>query len=237
VAVRLNPDATSHSLSHILFDVTTIPMPTPASQDSLLRDPYLTHVTEHHEFYENLKFTGRRRSDIPTGAATDAILRQHYSLIPITLDPCGQLGPLTSHFLWDRGRCPSTALPLRSNSRSTRGLSTPPATQAANLALGLTSLSLFRQADSHFRESSPHEWYTRHWSATTPSQWAIQLIAFNITHALASHAALAVSDLNPMTSTPRNTFHVAQYQPRTLHPRPFVPSIYDANRKILGIMA
>ena len=118
-------------------------MPGSTSRSSVPCDPYLSSVTQHHEYYDNLKFTGRSRPSIPAGAVTEAILSQHYGLIPITFDPGGRLGPLASSFLWDRGRRPHFALPLRKDNRSTRGLSLSSAINAAHLALQLFLTALF----------------------------------------------------------------------------------------------
>jgi len=111
VALRLVPGTFPFSVSHLLLDFTSTPMPssTPPAASS---DPYLSLVTEHHEVYENGKFIGRHRSGIPRGTITAAILRQKYCLIPFTFDPGGQLGPLGAGFLWDHGKRPSSALPL-----------------------------------------------------------------------------------------------------------------------------
>jgi hypothetical protein len=64
-------------------------------------------------------------------ALTAAILHQRYCLVPCTIDPGGQLGPLTSSLLWPRKRHPTAILPP-SHACSIRGI--PPARILANTA-------------------------------------------------------------------------------------------------------
>jgi hypothetical protein len=83
-------------------------------------------------------FLGRPHPSRSPDAVTTAILHQRYCLVPCTIDPGGQFGPLTSSLLWSSKRHPIAILPPSTN-RSTRGLPPTrlPATAAATLASAL----------------------------------------------------------------------------------------------------
>jgi hypothetical protein len=85
-----------------------------------LDNPSLTSVVQHHEHGENKKFIGRHSTSRPADDVTAAILHQRYCLVPCTIDPGGQLGPLTSSLLRPRKRHPTAILPP-SHARSIRG--------------------------------------------------------------------------------------------------------------------
>ena len=80
----------------LLFDVTAIQMPSSSSR-SVSSDPKLSIVVRAHEKAENDKFVGRYNNQSP-GQITQAILDKHYTLIPVTFDPGGLFGPLSTSF-------------------------------------------------------------------------------------------------------------------------------------------
>jgi hypothetical protein len=169
-----------------------------------LDDLFLTFVVQHHEIGENKKFLGLRLPD----AVTAAILHQRYCLVPCTIYPGGQFGPLTSSLLWSSKRHPTAILPLSAN-RSTRGL--PPVRLPANAAATLASASLLSldilpNADYTWRETHGlHLWFTRDYSATLPSQ---QVLGHNPLLGLSSHLDIALSNTQPVSTRPIQHRHL-----------------------------
>jgi hypothetical protein len=184
VAIGLLPGALPEPVSHLLLDFTIIPTPPSTIHPTLaaLDNPSLTSVVQLHEHAENKKCLGRHSTNRPADAVTAAIVHQRYCLVPFTIDPGGQLGPLTSSLLWPRKRHPAAILPP-SHARSIRGL--PPARIPANTAA-------WREAHGD------HFWFTRNYSATLPSHWAQQVLGHNL---LVDPTSLSP---NPCCSSPRH---------------------------------
>jgi hypothetical protein len=226
VAIRLIPGALPEPVSHLLLDFTVIPTPPSIIHPTLaaLDDPFLTSVVQHHEHGENKKFVGSNCANRPPDAVTTAILHQRYCLVPCTIDPFGQFGPLTSSLLWPRKRHPPAILPPSSHIRSIRGL--PPARVPANNAASLASRSLLnlgilRKADQGWREvHGDHLWFTRDYSATLPSHWAQQVLGQNLLVGLASHLDIGLSRALPVStrSIQRSLLQTAASVPRVLRP-------------------
>jgi hypothetical protein len=223
VAIRLFPGALPKPVSHLLLDFTIIPAPPSTLHPTLaaLDDPFLTSVVQHHEHGENKKFLGIHSTNRPPSAVIAAILHQPYCLVPCTIDPGGQFGPLTSSLLWPRKRHPSAILPP-SNVRSIRGL--PPARVPANNAASLASRSLLNlgilpKADQGWREAhGDHFWFTRDYSATLP--WAQQILGQDLLVGLASHIDIGLSRALPIStrSIQRPFLQTAAAVPRVLRP-------------------
>lgn len=226
VAVHVQPGSLPIALSLLLFDFTSIPMLT--SPTPVTCDPSLHHVTNHHEYYENLKFTGRRRSSSPTGAVTAAILRHRYGLIPVTFDPGGQLGPTISALLWGSTQRPSTGLFSNLASRSTTGLSSPAATQALDLTKKLSHVALLPKANKGWHRHAPSTQFARHYTATTPSQWALQAIGHNLVIAHTEHLLQALSSLRSRSTLSRSFYNVAIYDTSRKHHSSSLPHVYNS---------
>ena len=233
VAIRLLPGALPEPVSHLLLDFTIISTPPSTLHPTLaaLDDPFLTSVVQHHEHGENQKFLGRHSANRPPDAVTAAILHQRYCLVPCTIDPGGQFGPLTSSLLWSRKRHPSAILPL-SHARSIHGL--PPARIPANHAASLASRSLLNlgllpKADQGWREAhGDHFWFTRDYSATLPSHWAQQILGHNLLVGLASHLDIGLSRALPVStrSIQRPFLQTAAAVPRVLRPNYALPTAF-----------
>jgi hypothetical protein len=121
---------------------------------------------------------GFSRDDMPK-----EILRNTSQLLPATFDPCDQLGPLITHFMWKASHRPVTALPC---STPTRLLRVSPATNQ------LTALT-----------------HPRSWPSHLPSHWASQFHGHNLMVSLALHLQICLclvdtvsaSHVLPMTTS------------------------------------
>ncbi len=114
VLLRLLPGAIPQA-SHLLIDVTTIPMPMAAIATTGNFPDLSTplSVSKVHQKYENEKFRGTRAAGVARDLVTRELRCHGYLLLPATIDPGGQLGPLLTHFLWQAGRRPLPGLPWR----------------------------------------------------------------------------------------------------------------------------
>jgi hypothetical protein len=158
-----------------------------------LDDPFLTSIVQHLEHVENRKFIGRHSTTRPTDAvAAAAILIQHYCLVPCTIHPGGQLGPLTSSLLWPRKRHPTANFPPYP-------LIHLPANAAASLASrSFLNLVVLPKADQGWREAhDDHFWFTRDGFATLPSHWVQQVLDHNLLVGLTSQLDIGLSRAHP----------------------------------------
>jgi Reverse transcriptase (RNA-dependent DNA polymerase) len=217
VAFRLLPSALASPVSHLLLDFTLIPMPPLLSHlPSDAADPLLFSVVRHHEVFENGKLAGKsarpRSFDVIA-----SILARNFALLPITIDPGGQLGPFATAFLWDPDRRPSSAL-SPSLVRSSRGLSSPASLQAASLASMVSRSGFLRRADQGWRKEHGHDIFTRSYTARLPSQWATQVIGYNLLVALSRHLLVSISSADPFKSSSGRTLATAASRPRLSRP-------------------
>jgi hypothetical protein len=223
VALRLIPGSIHAPLSHLLLDVTIIPMP--SFKPTLTNDSYLLPVIRHHEYFENRKFVGRHRLKSTRDTVLQELLSQNYGLLPITMDPGGQLGPLSSKFLWKSSHAPTTV--INSPERSLRGLSFEAATNLANRsASAFNAFALFQRANAGWKHSHHDQWFTRSYTAITPSQWGIQVLSQNILLAIASHIQIATARFTSRTASRPPKLLTASIAPRLARPTFALPSIY-----------
>ena len=229
VVIRTNPGILKVHATHLLFDITSIKMPSSTSPVSL-DDPQPSIVIREHEEAENGKFVGHYNRYSP-GVITQAILQQPYVLIPITFDPGGQFGPLTTSFLWGTPPPDMTLLPppKAPDQRCEANLSSSPfPRQAAQLACQAThNFGLFHLADKGWKQSHLHEWFTDSYTAMIPSQWAQQILAQNLLVATTNHLKSGLDKAFPLTSNHSTPYlHVAGQHPRHVRPTFPLPSEY-----------
>jgi len=196
-------------------------------------DSYSILVTRHHEVFENAKFHGASRPNRPSHFLPSQLLAHNYTLLPITFDPGGQLGPLATAFLSANQNNALSALPYRSDDHCDTGLTSVPSKHLHRQLHSLLPFSLFQRTDSLWRQSSPSHPFTRHYSASTPSQWAIQCLSQNMLIALASHFNTARSLANPLHSNAPSWLSCALYQPASATPNPSLPSPYSCRLPII----
>ena len=166
-----------------------------------------TTIVKHHQQCERTKLLRQERVQHANQIRT-ALLNHKQCVIPITFDPGGQLGPLTTHLLWHRSHRPNTAL-----------IATKPLAQVADTqpslrqAISFTEtvapqLYLLRRADQGWRRDSFGTPFTDHYSAPTPSAWATQMLGHNLVYATAHHISTAISKINNLARL--------QYRPLSL---------------------
>jgi hypothetical protein len=149
----------------------------------------------------------------------------NYGLLPITIDPGGKFGPLSSEFLWQAAKTPTAA--LQSKSRSSTGLSKDTALSLARKSThAYHKFALLQRANMGWHEAHNGQWYTRSYTAITPSQWAIQVMSQNLLLAIAGHLQVAISHCTIHTSSRPHTLFSAAINPRLARPTFALPSIY-----------
>jgi hypothetical protein len=85
----------------------------------------LIPVVHLHETHENSKFTGKYSYNCTQSRTPilQQILNKRYTLLPFTIYPGGQIGPLATTFLWSTPHQPSICIKL--NQRSLTNLTHP----------------------------------------------------------------------------------------------------------------
>jgi len=97
VANKLN----NHHHSHLLLDVTCIPLPHHVPYDL---NPLF--VIQHHEVFENTKF--HLPNNKHASQVLQSMLDKHYLFLPCTINPLGGIGSLASYFLFANIICTTT---------------------------------------------------------------------------------------------------------------------------------
>ena len=239
VAMRIPPGTTPTSSPMILIDLTCIPMP------SLLLDNPQTSISvvEHHEAYENRKFTGRSRTNaagvyIRDDDIISSINHQNYTLLPFTFDPGGFLGPLATAFTFGSKHPPTFSLPRheRSTSHLKHTSHAILASQRTHENIGKLH-SLLTHADTGYRENHSSSWFTHSYTATTPSSWAIQTLGQNLLIATSQHIKEALSHLNHFSTSLHPLIACASLKPRYEHPTHSVNNtFYQPNPEVQHFM-
>ena len=228
VAIRLPPGTTPSSSPMLLIDLTCIPMPSP-----LLNNPQTPiSVVEHHEAYENRKFTGRSRTNaagiyIRDDDIISTINHQNYTLLPFTFDPGGFFGPLATAFTFG-SKHPTTFIlprPHRSTSHLKHTSNALLASQRTHENIGKLN-SLLARADLGYRENHGSSWFTHSYTAATPSAWAMQTLGQNLLIATSQHIREALSRLNPFSTSPHPLIACASLKPRYEHPTHSVSNVF-----------
>ena len=228
VAIRLPPGTTPSSSPMLLIDLTCIPMPSP-----LLNNPQTPiSVVEHHEAYENRKFTGRSRTNaagiyIRDDDIISTINHQNYTLLPFTFDPGGFFGPLATAFTFG-SKHPTTFIlprPHRSTSHLKHTSNALLASQRTHENIGKLN-SLLARADLGYRENHGSSWFTHSYTAATPSAWAMQTLGQNLLIETSQHIREALSRLNPFSTSPHPLIACASLKPRYEHPTHSVSNVF-----------
>ena len=102
------------------------------------------------------------------GPILQEILEKRFALLPFTIDPGGQIGPLAATFLWPNAKRPNTT--IYSTNRSTNNLSHPLAKQLCQTSItAYSNIGLLRKADLGWKKEHS-QWFTRSYTVTLPSQ-------------------------------------------------------------------
>ena len=229
VALRPNPGILKTHTACLLFDVTAIQMPSPSSCPAS-SDPQKSLVVRAHEKVENMKFVGRHQN-LPPGAISEFLLQKHYILLPVTFDPGGLFGPLSTSFLWGTIPPDVALLPLPKtfpHRLSTYLSRSPfPKQMAAHTYQTIAKFGLFRLADQGWKQAHIHEWFTSSSTAILPSQWAQHILGHNLLVANARHLKQGLDKSLPLCSShAHSSLHVAGQHPRHAHPTDPLPSEY-----------
>ena len=196
-----NPDFT-HTLIDYSTSVKLTDLPLP-SDPVLASLPTTEQVTQRHEIGENGKLRGpqrdSRRHPIVGRELIRKLTQQKMLLRPFTIDSFGLIGPLA--FLTFFGTSHPHADRHAAGDRSSLGLGHPEARCMLDMNYSSAApAGLLPKADNQWRqdlsEVGKHPstyWFSGSYHARLPSQWAKQVLGFNITHALMryySNAAL-----------------------------------------------
>jgi hypothetical protein len=224
VAIKL----TNHHHSHLLIDVTCIPLPHNVSYD-----PNPLSVIQHHEVFENTKF--RRPNDKHSSQVLQSMLDKHYLLLLCTIDPLGGIGPLASDFLFRQHRLyhnffTPSPLPARPH----KFLSQPISELLVSQTLTHLPHHIFKQADHGWFDLHGDTFFTPFYS--TPSTWAFQTFAHNVSLASALHILEVFSALHPFSAhgLPPSGLLTASSVPRC---KPSVPLHFLAQYRQLALPA
>ena len=152
----------------------------------------LSHL--RHETGENGKLRGpqrdARRYPIVGRELIRKLIQQKMLLRPFTIDAFGHIGPLAS--LTFTGKSHPHVDRYATGERSSVGLGHPEALHMLNMNYSSSApVGLFPKADRQWRQDLAEEgkhpsthWFSGSYHARLPSQWAKQVLGFNVTHAL-----------------------------------------------------
>ena len=143
--------------------------------------------------------------------------RRGHLLVPVTVDPGGRIGPLAERLLMPPNQ--TYPAPSPSAQRPTTALSLLAARQFCQDTQTHSPTALFAQADQGWR--NVHGDRPFHDNADTPSQWARNLLALNITLANTLHLQRALSHTQPFDSrSTKRPITAAGTTPRPRAPYP-----------------
>jgi hypothetical protein len=190
IAVKLADD--SHDF--LLLDVTTIPFPSQIS-----RIPSLS-LASHHEVYENRKFCRREQKEEAISIMTSMQLNRQ-QLIPITVDPGGNFGPLATKLLWGSNSSTVTTRlqPSTWDDRTKHALHRDISQSMLKDTLDHSPSNLLRQADKGWKIQQGGLPFTRH--DDTPGNWGHHVISHNTNLAMTLHLQNALSSLTSFAAT------------------------------------
>jgi hypothetical protein len=191
IAVKLADD--SHDF--LLLDVTMIPFPSPID-----RIPSLS-LAAHHEEYENHKFCRREPKAEAISIMTDMQLNRQ-QLLPITVDPGGNFGPLATKLFWgsDNSTVTTRLQPSAWDERTKKTLTNRNISQSMlKNTLEHSPTNLLHRADKGWKIQQGGLPFTRH--DDTPGNWGHHVISHNTTLAMTLHLQQALSALNSFDAT------------------------------------
>jgi hypothetical protein len=171
-------------------------------------DSYFNSVIGLPEKHENGKFTGkhgRYNSTALREPIHQEILLKRYTLLPFTIAPGGQIGPLAATSLWPHSHQPITT--IHSTNRSTTNLSLPLANQLFNTSsAAYSNFGLLRKANIGWNKEHKFQWFARSHTAMLPSHWASKVFNQNLTLAFSKHIQTSISKLNQQPSPSSRKF-------------------------------
>ena len=191
--------------------------------------PFLSHGITR--FCKNAKFHGPRpsRPNRPSHFLPSQLLAHNYALIPITFNPGSQFGPLATAFLSASQNKSLTALPYRTDHRCQSGLSSDFAKRLCHKTKSFLPFHIFQHTNTLWRQSSLSHPFTRHFTATKPTQWAVQSLSQSMLIALAAHFNHAHPRSKPLHSNLPSWLSCALYQPASAAPSSSLPCPYSCN--------
>ena len=134
-----------------------------------------------------------------------AIDENPYLLVPVTVDPMGQLGPLAANLFWAPSTMPTTCLPC-SDPPQQGGLTSHASTNLRDKATQ-NPVHLLTRATKEWNKTHQNTppllrpWFAPHYTTTTPRQWGTQVLSHNITFAITRHLQASLNRL-PQSGAP-----------------------------------
>lgn len=190
---RTPPTTTSHlrQAQYVAIDVT-IPRAPPMAPPGLLTPLTSNLANRAHHVAAKRKFYGSRATTISPSEFLSELTDHNVCILPFTVDQFGQLGSFAHDFLFGtKPIFPDTPLP-----------DPPPWTRFTNPSAAAAFTFTRDCAPRALLPSATNAWHaitdtTTHFGSTyhsrSPTQWATQSLALNITTALHTHIAKYLS--------------------------------------------
>ena len=185
-------------ISIVGIDVTRPPVFKPLNRQST---SHLPEITRTHLFSMRAKLEGRCHSNIPGHSIIQAINDNHAALLPFTVDHFGGLGPLSIPLLFHPKRSP--ILPAPPLQPEMLNFTNEHSQIALSRSIHNTNLHLADRATTTWKTVHPQLPFGSTHHTFTPTQWAMQALSLNISHALATAISTALIELpTPHNSAP-----------------------------------
>jgi hypothetical protein len=150
------------------------------------------------------KLEGRSHDNIASQSIIRDINTSQATLLPFTVDHLGGLGPLSIPFLFHPKRSPIThAPPITADMLS---LSNDQSLYTFDRAVDSTNLHIADKATQIWKINHPKTPFGNTHHTFTPTQWAMQALSLNISHALANAITTALQEQPTSTTRPPTTF-------------------------------
>jgi hypothetical protein len=202
---------------YLAIDVTFTHVPSiePTSHDAPTHVPPVSNAT--HQVHDD---SAKMKYNVPHA---HQLYCQNISLLPFTVDHLGGIGHIATQFLFGDS-IPSSSLPPQWIQNSFR---TNPAAYTLLLhSTKNTPHAVLQKANHQWHSgTSPPTRFGRTYHTYTPSQWATQALALNLSKALTHHLLLHTNRILTQTTHQRKTQRQTQYTtipPFYLPPPPFL---------------
>lgn len=165
------------------------------------------------------KLEGRSHDNIAGRSIIGAINTSHATLLPYTVDDLGGLGPLSIPFLFHPTRSPITHAPPITAAEMLH-FTNPESLLCFHRTLNSTNLHIADHATRIWKVSQPITPFGNTHHSFTPTQWAMQALSLNISHALANALTTALQEQPASLSTTRPPLSFRGPIPPTFRHRP-----------------
>lgn len=181
VAIRLHSTNNTHNYAAI--DVSIAPITASSTRESLRSTKPKTY-TEAHLRVEKAKFSGRSSDDVTAQQLIQQLNHHGITLYPFSVDHLGGIGPLARSLLFKQARSP-----FLSEDATTRNFPHEPALQAFSAANDnpLAILTTATSAWTYMYHRNTTQYFGSTHASKTPSQWAVQVLALNISKSISLH--------------------------------------------------